>query len=406
MSDLGPAEACLTFSYEAEMSALGSMMLSDRAAMQVAEMLTIDDFFRPAHRTIFKIFLDLLQFGPDLDFIRVKDALFLGQHLDDIGGENYLLEIAEYVPSPSNSGYYAELVKHHAVRRRSEAAGEKHAFLSRNGASPSELAEHAAHMQNIAMVAGRAPVTALADITIDHDIPRGLLTGFKSLDNLGNTGGVPVGQMALICGKSGGGKSTLAESIALNMALDGKRVLYALFADLKDQEFKIRAIQMLSGLAERPAPKSRFVESYEAAEREIQWSADMDVFDASKGQYTLERFFAWLGEAQRRKRYDTVFMDYAQVFTLDARSQSTVDLQFQSAVLCSRKAKELDIPLWVLSQLTEDRTSYSQQWTKEAAWDLRIQKDGVKCFKGRFGGADVLMPITHDALYAKYIDQS
>jgi hypothetical protein len=95
-------------SLEHEMSVLGSMLLSDRAAEEMVILMDESDFYRPAHREIFKAMSQLIKTGkPASDIELLKQELKDRSSLQIVGGEEYLIEVATFVPSPANVNYYA-----------------------------------------------------------------------------------------------------------------------------------------------------------------------------------------------------------------------------------------------------------------------------------------------------------
>ena len=107
------------YSIEAETSALGSMILSQRAAEELSGVLDPNDFFRPAHKVIFMALRGLVRDSVEIDLVTLRDRLLQldsnerdGQSgLDMCGGMEYLMQIAEYVPSAANARHYATIVK-------------------------------------------------------------------------------------------------------------------------------------------------------------------------------------------------------------------------------------------------------------------------------------------------------
>jgi replicative DNA helicase len=108
---------------EAEMSALGSMMLSDRAAEEVSAILDESDFYSPAHREVYKAIRQLTLESKAIDLLTVKNELQVRGKLEEVGGVESLIQIAESVPSASNAAYYAGIVQDMATLRRLESAG-------------------------------------------------------------------------------------------------------------------------------------------------------------------------------------------------------------------------------------------------------------------------------------------
>ena len=115
----------LLYSLEAEMCALGSALLSERATDDLLTILEPRHYFRSGHRLIHKAIATIRARRGAIDFITVKEQLMASGNLADIGGDDYLIQIAEYTPSPANSGYYAKLVLDKATLRRLDDAGHQ-----------------------------------------------------------------------------------------------------------------------------------------------------------------------------------------------------------------------------------------------------------------------------------------
>jgi len=109
----------------AEQSVLGGMMLSKDAIADVVEILRGQDFYRPAHETIYEAIIDLYGRGEPADAVTVSDELTKRGEINRIGGPAYLHELIQTVPTAANAGYYAEIVAERAVLRRLVNAGTK-----------------------------------------------------------------------------------------------------------------------------------------------------------------------------------------------------------------------------------------------------------------------------------------
>lgn len=109
---------------DAERSVLGSMILSKTAITDVSNLLAADDFYRPAHQTIYRAILELAAKDP-VDPLTLADALLKSGDLAKIGGASYLHTLVQSVPTSANAEYYAEIVRERAVLRRLVAAGTK-----------------------------------------------------------------------------------------------------------------------------------------------------------------------------------------------------------------------------------------------------------------------------------------
>ncbi|HLO98427.1 MAG TPA: DnaB-like helicase N-terminal domain-containing protein, partial [Fimbriimonas sp.] len=105
------------YNIEAEMSVLGSMILSRRAAEEVSASILEGDFFRPGHQVVFRALSSLLAKKMEIDLVTLRAELTQTKGIDDAGGVAYLVQLAEYVPSAANAEHYAKIVKDLSTRR-------------------------------------------------------------------------------------------------------------------------------------------------------------------------------------------------------------------------------------------------------------------------------------------------
>ena len=109
----------------AEQSVLGSMLLNKDAIADCLEAVKSHDFYRPAHELIFDAVLDLFGRGEPADAITVADELGKRGDLTRVGGQAYLHQLIQSVPTAAHAGYYAEIVHERAVLRRLVEAGTR-----------------------------------------------------------------------------------------------------------------------------------------------------------------------------------------------------------------------------------------------------------------------------------------
>ena len=109
----------------AEQCVLGGMLLSKDAIADVVEVLRGNDFYRPAHETIFDAILDLYGRGEPADAVTVAAELTKRGELGQRRRRAYLHTLISSVPTAANAGYYAEIVRERAVLRRLVEAGTR-----------------------------------------------------------------------------------------------------------------------------------------------------------------------------------------------------------------------------------------------------------------------------------------
>lgn len=103
---------------EAEKAVLGSIFLSTDALIDAMEYLDPSDFYKHSHQIIFKAMVELNDRDQAVDGITVTDTLKDQNNLDDVGGYEYITELANAVPTAANASYYAKIVKDKAILRR------------------------------------------------------------------------------------------------------------------------------------------------------------------------------------------------------------------------------------------------------------------------------------------------
>ncbi len=204
----------------AEQSVLGGMLLSKDAIADVVEVLHPEDFYRPAHQTVYECILDLYGRGEPADAVTVSAELQRRGELIRLGGAPYLHTLIATVPTAANAAYYAEIVAEKAILRRLVEAGTRIVQLGYHGAEGAEVDEVVDRAQSaIYDVTERStsedyvPLEELLQPTMDEidaiatrgGVALGVPTGFADLDAC--TNGLHPGQMIVVAARPGLGKA-------------------------------------------------------------------------------------------------------------------------------------------------------------------------------------------------------
>ena len=205
------------YSMEAEISVLGSMMLSADAIAEVSQMVAPDDFYRGAHRTMFEAMRDLYDRGEPVDTVTLADELERRGKLADVGGALAIADVSAQVPTPANATYYARMVSDRALKRRLIEAGST---LTQLGFDPQRSGEEAVdeaearvfELANKQRKGDFVPMRDLLSQAFDlieqlHESDNtitGLETGFSDFDEL--TSGLQPGQLVILAARPAMGK--------------------------------------------------------------------------------------------------------------------------------------------------------------------------------------------------------
>lgn len=355
---------------EAERCVLAGMMLDPAAILKVLDTLSADgnEFYHPAHKRIFKSMTALHEKGKPVDVITVLDALSGTDTLSTLGGPSYLAVMTEALPTTANIGYYAKAVKEKALRRRVivEAQELAQEAFEEGSITTDELIE-SAQKRFIGLDTGEKkpfhPIRRLLKEGFDEferlhrekGSITGLKTGFHTLDFI--LGGLQKTDLIIIAGRPSMGKSSLCCQIATEMAKEGKRVGYFSIEVGRGQVIKnifaaqgeINTIRFRGGdfTEEEWGGVSRTMNEL------IETTFSID--DQSRTSQDVVR------QARRMKLehgLDIVFIDHIQEMREKGRHENRNQEVDLIASALKALAKELDIPVVVVAQLSrkvEDR---------------------------------------------------
>jgi replicative DNA helicase len=202
----------------AEQCVLGAMLLSKDAIADVVEVLRPDDFYKPAHQTVYDTVLDLYGRGDPADAITVSNALVTRGEIARIGGAPYLHTLLASVPTAANAGYYAKIVRERAILRRLVEAGTRIVQMGYSAEGEADDVVDRAQAEVYSVTERRSsedylPLSAIMEGTLDEidaianhgGAMIGVPTGFTDLDQL--TNGLHGGQMVVVAARPAVGKA-------------------------------------------------------------------------------------------------------------------------------------------------------------------------------------------------------
>ncbi|MCH7633026.1 MAG: hypothetical protein IIB59_07415, partial [Planctomycetes bacterium] len=216
---------------DAEMALVGSMMMSRDAIAEVIPIIGRSEsrwFYLPVHQKLFEILVDLYDDpGKAIDLIVVSDELRRRDLYEFVGGQDYMIQLAESFAEWANAEYYARIVRdcgmlRDLIRCASEISDHAYANLD----DPKDILDRAEQKifetteQRVSGTAVeiRDVIARLAQHLRDGVAHEGLDTGFRNFDDM--TGGLRGGDLVILAGRPSMGKTALGLTIARNIALD------------------------------------------------------------------------------------------------------------------------------------------------------------------------------------------
>jgi replicative DNA helicase len=397
---------------EAERSVLGSILVDNGAYYRVAGSIRPEDFYRDAHRTIFSLMSDLANLDREIDLITLKDELNKRGLLDQVGGAAYITSLVDGIPDIGNVERYARIVKEKSTLRRLIVMGNE--VIKAASDPPGEATE----------VLGKAETTIfkIAEESLDRgfvsitDITRHNMTAIDSLQHAGKLiTGIPTGydrfneltsgfqnqDLIILAARPSMGKTSLMLNIAESMAVPdrggAKEKLYSvgIFSlEMSKEQIGLRLLSSEAGVSSQLIragilSEKNWRDLAEASARIARapiWVDDSALIDITEMRAKARRL-------KMEHGLDVIMVDYLQLMQVRGKVESRNQEISQISRGLKSIAKELNMPLISLSQLSrrpEQRTGDHRPQLSDLRESGSIEQD-----------ADLVFFIYRDEVYNK-----
>lgn len=356
-------------SLEAESCVLGGLLLDNSAWDRVSDLLTDGDFYRFEHREIYGAIGAMVNALKPADVFTVADRLAgLGK---EVGGIDYLNALAQFVPSAANIRRYAEMVREKSILRKLITASDEIATSAFNTAGKpiSEIADDAEkRIFNIIESGANAgdeweSMDKLIVQELDHVQERAdgnderdsgyIPTGLIDLDDMLD-GGLRGGQLVIIGARPGMGKSAIADTIGLHVALNLGLPVGKFSMEMQNQEGAQRALSAVGKIPLHALrrPERMNQEHWSSLTRGVEMLRNIPFYSNDKGGLNINQIRTKARLLRRRHGLKLLIVDYLQLMSgTDSRAPRTYQLEEASRGLKSL-AKELKIPVIALVQVS------------------------------------------------------
>lgn len=402
--DLNP-DFTLPWDEDAERAVIGAILLEPMTIETALEILRPEDFHRPAHHFIYEALLELYRQGKGIDPLTLVAELERTGKLERANGRTYVASLIDGLPRTSNIGTYSGIVSDRSLLRQMLGAfeGVRQRIQEGDGSAAEILEAAEAELYRLSdkgRRGGFVPIKDVADLTIAEveemaerrELITGLTTGYTKLDKM--TSGLQKSDLVILAARPSMGKTALALNIARNAAIHGATVgVFSLEMSSK-QLFQ----RLLAGeaLVELQKIRTGTLEHEE-------W----DRVGAAYDRLTGCRFFiddspgigpmAIRSKARRLKsthNLGLIVVDYLQLMKLEGRVESRQAEVSEISRALKAIAKELEVPVVALSQLSRQPESGRGSDHRPQLSDLResgaIEQD-----------ADLVMFIYRPEVYEK-----
>ncbi len=372
---------------EAEQAVLGCILIDVQAQADILGIMKEEDFYSQAHRDIFSSMLKIYQKSIPVDFVTILDGLEKDKILDKVGGIEYITTLTNTVPSAVNFKYYCDIVKADSTRRKLIESGQRiieEAYESEDKDKSLQFAE-----KEIFDIAEKQERSALEHVgkpngAIKHVIDKfdaiakdpsslkGIATGFKEFDRV--TNGLQNSDLILLAARPGVGKTSFAMNVIVHAATELGKKCAVFSLEMSKEQLIQRAICSLAKVSMAKALNG----SMDGEEWKRIWAATKKL--EQSGLYVDDSSLTTpadvLTKCRRLKAkedVDLIMIDYIQLMSSGSNKRDMNRQNEVSEISRNLKiaAKELNVPIIVLSQLSRSVESRAENGHRPMLSDLR-----------------------------------
>lgn len=394
----------LPHSQEAEKAVIGCILQDSKALAAACEILKPEDFYFDANREIYAVGIELFNENSPVDIVTVSDRLTRWDKLDQVGGVPYLAAVSASISTTENVTHYANIVLEKSVLRKlSKTATVINTLAVSGDDESSQILSRAQQMiYDVAEGNEKKDIVPVGDIIMDtyeemvenaenpHKLT-GLSTGFEQYDK--RYGGFHDGELIIIAGRPGMGKSSLAVNIAENVAIAQGKTVAIFNLEMPKESLLKRIICSQAFIDSSKMLTGDFNgDDWVSMGNHLDKIALAPLYIDDTSTVTVSEIRAKCQRLKQTKGLSLVVIDYLQLMKtsgrIDSRQQEITEISRSLKVL----AKELGVPIIALSQL--NRELEKRQDKRPVISDIResgsIEQD-----------ADAVIFIYRDEVYNK-----
>lgn len=362
---------------EAEQSLLGCLMLDKNAIIKVADFVGPKDFYRGTHQEIYQVCQELFSKGEPIDLLTVVNRLKEKGLLEEIGGNSYLTELINTVPTASHILNYAKIVQRKRILRDLIDTGSEVAAFGYNEAEDPEvlldqaekrifsIAQKGLSQDFVLVKESLAEAFERIDKLSKHkEGLRGLATGFTALDNI--LAGFQKSDLIVLASRPSLGKSAMATNIASYVAINGKVPVGIFSLEMSKDQVVDRLIADQAGIdLWRLRTGKLSAEGNDNDFSRIQQAlgvlSEAPIYIDDSTMANILQMRALARRLQAKEGLGLIIVDYLQL--MEPRNTQITMVQQMTEISRSLKslAKELNVPVLALSQLSRGVEQRSPQ---------------------------------------------
>ena len=359
-------------SAEAEQAVLGSVLIDPACVSEVIEQLSPGDFYFPENRSIFETIYSMFTSGSKIDAVTILEEMKTRGVYDEAGGRSYLLQLMDVTPTAANVKEYCAIVRGKSMLRDVLAAAEEIiALATENGGGDASDVTELAEQKIYAIRSGREikgvahiktaiqeMYDRLDELALNPGGLPGIPTGLSELDS--TLGGLNKSDLILIASRPGMGKTSIALNIALHAAKQSLKDVVIFQLEMSREQL---ATRLISNEALVDSRKLRMGDL--TAEDWVKIARASSALAATR-IYIDDNPAITVGEMKAKCRrlggeLGLIVIDYLQLMQSGKKVENRVNEISEISRSLKIMAKELNVPVICLSQLSRGPESRSDK---------------------------------------------
>jgi len=349
---------------EAEQCLLGCLMLDKDAIVKVVDYIKAEDFYKGKHQDIYQAMAELYGKSDPIDILSVSARLKEKNKLDDVGGSAYLTSLINSVPTATHVLNYAKIVRQKKILRDLISASEKIGLSAFDEAEDIDTLLDKA--EKVVFEIGQRSLSQIflpiKDILSDtferldelskyQGRLRGIATGFTDLDKL--LGGLQKSDLVILAARPSMGKTSLALDIARNIAVMENQPVGLFSLEMSKDQLADRLLASMANINMWNLRNGRLTsDDYSRLQHAMGSLSDAPLYIDDAGSVNVLQMRAMARRLQANKGLSLIVIDYLQLMEPMNRFVSPVQQVTENSRALKMLAKELNVPVLVLSQLS------------------------------------------------------
>jgi replicative DNA helicase len=349
---------------EAEQCLLGCLMLDKDAIVKVVDAIKADDFYKGGHQDIYQAMAELYEKSEPIDILSVSARLKERNKLDDIGGSSYLTSLINTVPTATHVANYARIVRQKKILRDLISASQEIGLSAFDEAEEVDVlldkAEKAVFgIGQRSLTQSFVPIRDILSDTFERldDLSkyagklRGVPSGFTDLDKI--LGGLQKSDLVILAARPSMGKTSLALDIARNVAVLENQPVGLFSLEMSKDQLADRLLASLANINMWNLRNGRLTsDDYSRLQHAMGSLSDAPLYIDDAGSVNVLQMRAMARRLQANKGLSLIVIDYLQLMEPMNRFASPVQQVTENSRALKLLAKELSVPVLVLSQLS------------------------------------------------------